>query len=95
MKILQNINLPYNASHDDAVKKALELLKLPPDTNAYVYRQSIDARRKSSIKQVFSVAFDDEISNDKLTNINEYKFNPKKINKTVRPLIVGCLLYTS
>ncbi len=71
MKIIHDIRLPLGSSEKQVIRAALTKAALPLDTEAFIYRKSIDARR-SDITEVYSVAVKTDLENAKLSELNEY-----------------------
>ena len=72
--VFNNIKLPFDASVKEAFSVAMRKLRAlglnPKDAKPYVYKRSIDARNKSSIQFVYSIAISCDtgnLSSDKLT----------------------------
>ena len=72
--VFNNIKLPFDASVKEAFSVAMRKLRAlginPGDSKPYVYKRSIDARNKSSIQFVYSIAISCDtvnLSSDKLT----------------------------
>ncbi len=101
--VLNNINLPPNASFKEAFSVAEKKLKRLGISTAklsfYPYRKSIDARRKNDIKIVYSVAFSGEFSRYEAEKIIREGINEAVISKpeisfgfetlSAPPVIVG------
>lgn len=79
MKIIHNIRLPISSCNEDAVTAALRQAKLPKDSDAFVYRRSLDARR-NEITYVYSVAVRDVRNRADLQELDEFTpvFSKKK-----------------
>jgi len=86
-RLYNNLILSPKASHGDAVAEAKRLLRLPRDTEGYVYRESLDCRR-GTVKKVFSVALN--CDDERLNPIRKYDFVPNGEPDTSKvPYIVG------
>lgn len=95
---LNNLTLPPNGSHEQLKKKAAGLLGVPPDslTAFSLVRSSIDARKKSDIKLVYTVDVSHPAEhklklpkNALLHQPASYHFPPVQRRSTFRPVVVG------
>ena len=105
--VINNIKMPVNHKIEDVLLAAQEFVRqqcIYAD-NFYIYRQSIDARHKKSIKYIYSVAAEVNNGAKILPNSNlqiisqndEIKVESKKMFKK-RPVVVGmgpCGLFTA
>ena len=105
--VINNIKMPVNHKIEDVLLAAQEFVRqqcIYAD-NFYIYRQSIDARHKKSIKYIYSVAAEVNNGAKILPNSNlqiisqndEIKVESKKVFKK-RPVVVGmgpCGLFTA
>ena len=89
VQILHNLVLPLDATRQEACFHAKKLLGLPPDTPAEVCRQSLDARRKGSIRRVFSVALTTDLADPRLVPRKHHTFNPGNVTAPKHPFVVG------
>ncbi len=95
---LSNIKFNKNATENEVISKAMKILKINNDeiNKIYISKHSIDARKRDSIKYVYSVDID-VIKNieEKLlklkdvSSVNEYVYDIEKINTDKRPIIIG------
>ncbi len=93
--VINNIKMPIKHNTDDVFKAAQEIVRLDCVKNLSVYKQSIDARRKSNIHYVYSVLgeCEDARSFEGNANISVLKAEediviPKK-SLSKRPVVVG------
>lgn len=89
MKIIHNISASIEESTDAVIARVLKQLQLSNHTPAYIYKESIDARHKSQIRKIYSIAIQTDLEHARLSALPKYQFQPKRINTTTRPLIVG------
>ena len=89
MKIIHNISAPIEEQPAAVITRVLNQLQLPTNTPAYIYKESIDARHKSQIRKIYSIAIQTDLEHARLSALPKYQFQPKRINTTTRPLIVG------
>lgn len=86
-RLVNNIILPIEASHNDAIKEAFRICSQPFSDTAYVYRESLDCRH-NRVKKVFSVALESDNSN--LKEIVPYSFElPFEPDTSMTPYIIG------
>lgn len=88
-KVIHGISLPLSAGPEQACAQALKKAGLPQDTPCAVYRRSIDARRRGNIRRVYSVAVRTDRQGELLKPLVFYRFEPLRINRSARPVVVG------
>lgn len=95
---ISNLTLPPDASREQLKRKAAKLLGVSPDsfTGFSLARQSIDARKKSDVKLVYTVDFSHPAEHTLKLPKNAVRFTPEpyifpavRRRSTVRPVIVG------
>lgn len=89
MKVIHNISAQIDTPEECVIADTLKSLQLSNETPAYVYRKSIDARHKNKIRIIYSIAVQSDNEDARLQPIPEYTFNPKHINTTLQPVVVG------
>lgn len=89
MKIIQGISASVREAEASVIERVRKNLELDVSVPVSVYRRSIDARKRSDIKYVYSLAVetDKKIPNAVVTC--EYSFSREKKYVGERPLIVG------
>ena len=95
--LIKDIRLPFTVPSDEAILTAKkELRNKYKVINAYIYRKSVDARRKSDIMFVYSVAVSVEANSvdDKYTLINDESDFDKNLEygseiMTAPPVVTG------
>ncbi len=89
MKIIQGISASVREAEASVIERVRKKLGLDVSVPVSVYRKSIDARKRSDIKYVYSFVIEtaDDIPN--AVNTCDYSFSPEKAYKSARPLVVG------
>ena len=89
MKIIQGISASVREAEASVIERVRKKLGLDVSVPVSVYRKSIDARKRSDIKYVYSFVIEtaDDIPN--AVNTCDYSFSPEKTYKSARPLVVG------
>lgn len=93
---IDSVKLALDATDEDAIQKAVKLLGERPE-KIYIYKKSVDARRKNDIHFVYSIAA--KVANEKKTLArvkNAVSFSDElfsypelKNKREVRPVVVG------
>ncbi len=95
---ISNVKFNKNATENEVISKAMKTLKINNDviSKVYISKHSIDARKRDSIKYVYSVDFDvTKGIEEKLLKmkdvslVSEYVYSIDKISSEERPIIVG------
>ena len=89
MKIIQGISASVREAEASVIERVRKKLGLDVSVPVSVYRKSIDARKRSDIKYVYSFAVETEKDIPNAVNTCDYSFSPEKAYKVVRPLVVG------
>ena len=78
MKIIQGISASVREAEASVIERVRKKLGLDISVPVSVYRKSIDARKRSDIKYVYSFAIEtaDDIPNS--VNSCDYSFSPEK-----------------
>lgn len=89
MKIIQGISASVREAEASVIERVRKKLGLDISVPVSVYRKSIDARKRSDIKYVYSFAIEtaDDIPNS--VNSCDYSFSPEKKYQSGSPLVVG------
>lgn len=89
MKIIQGISASVREAEASVIERVRKKLGIDVSVPVSVYRKSIDARKRSDIKYVYSFVIEtaDDIPN--AVNTCDYSFSPEKAYKSARPLVVG------
>lgn len=88
--IVDNIRLSIDCTDDDAVREAMERLKISgktPENPGRIYKKSIDARHKNNIKFVYSVIFD-SCEND-YHDSDYYTVKTRRAASLRKPIVIG------
>ncbi len=95
---ISNIKFNRQAADSEVFSKAVKTYKIPEleMKSIEISKHSIDARKKDSIKYVYSVDIeaskkleDTLLKNKDVSEVKKYVYNIDKINTTTKPIIVG------
>lgn len=89
MKIIQGISASVREAEASVIERVRKKLGIDVSVPVSVYRKSIDARKRSDIKYVYSFAIETKDNIPDSVNTCDYSFSPENKYQNERPLVVG------
>ena len=89
MMIVSDIHLPLDTVEGDVCFRALKILKrfgiCPSDAKAHIFRRSVDARRRSDIHFVYSVAVTGSFTENVLDAVRQRTYRNVSVSEASMP----------
>ena len=97
--LVSSVSVPYRKGEEAALEQALRRVRVRGPHRAYIVKSSVDARRRSDIRFVYTVGIDCENEEEivrraadpsvRLRKVTRPEFSPGSRNLESRPVVIG------